>query len=172
MVTPVSKNQDAVAKWTAIFAVVGLAIGVMGRWEEAKGFVEWTIFNLTVLAKVHTLRVGFFSILGGTLFALFWPWVLPGRMTSQRAQTSIRFLSALFTFFLAVVQDPDRGGMITGLLCMFGGPMVGMAIVRRLCKANLPVPKSLQSTSDENLPSAPASGIPGNGANASGSIAP
>lgn len=143
MANPELTKTDPKVKWAAIFFVLTGLMGVFKEWPQIMPFLDWLMMHGRIIASNERLQVGITAILGGTVFGMFWPWILPGKLTSQQAQTSIRVASALVTFILAVGQDPDRSGVVTGILCMFGGPMLAMALIRRFVKARAPVPASL-----------------------------
>jgi hypothetical protein len=158
MVTPVVPTQtDPKVKWAAIFFVLTGLMGIFKEWPQIMPFLDWLMMHGKLIASNERLQVGLTSVLGGTVFGLFWPWALPGKLTGQQAQASIRISTALVTFILAVGQDPDRTGVVTGILCMFGGPMCAMALIRRIVRSRLPIPSSLL---DQPVIVSPKSAVP------------
>lgn len=125
---------------------LGLGAGAFALWPQIQPIAEWVLFNLQVMIRVPFVQHGLLATAMGTAFCLALPWFLPGHFTSARAQSSIRFLGAAFSFTVALALNQTRVGFIFAVFCFFSGPMVGMALVRQLMTCRwLPKPASLQS---------------------------
>lgn len=144
------EQKTAAAGWTTAAAAIAAILGAFAQWGNIEPALDWILRNLAIIGADPHFRSGVIAIGVGAMFGLFWPWALPGRLTSARAQTSIRILSGLVSFAVAFVLMPTREGIVLGLGYMFGGPMVGMALVRRLCAIkSLPTPPALVPTTAE-----------------------
>jgi hypothetical protein len=140
-------TPEQFGKWGT---AAGLAAGAFVAWPHVQPFAEWILFNLQVLIRVPFVQNGLLATAMGTAFCLALPWWLPGHFTTSRAQSSVRVLGAAFSFMVAMALDPSRTGFIFAVFCGFSGPMIGMALIRRLMACRwLPTPASLQPCTSE-----------------------